>query len=275
MLKALPDAILPVLHPFATLFRSPTWLKAQILAEVGAILAPGQRTVDCGRYAYMWTQRRPQLRSLPPGAQSGGVVAPSGGWHPARADGAPACWTRAMVREIFGIDETLERQRRRRLKSNPWASTCDAVTAPAGLSVCQGQLVTCAGRSPDVAEERHVPWAVFAIGPCPFSLCWRPRHFMANLLSADAAHKKLNLTVATADDPAPSTSRWLPPSVPWCWWTEWRLRRPRGLLHWLANRWLADAVTPDILAFTALRSGRRPGYEPAPVRQPAGTVGPR
>ena len=40
----LPDAIVPVLHPFATLFRSPTWLKAQILL-VGAILAPGQRTV--------------------------------------------------------------------------------------------------------------------------------------------------------------------------------------------------------------------------------------
>ena len=40
----LPDAILPVLHPFATLFRNPTWLKAQILL-VGAILAPGQRTV--------------------------------------------------------------------------------------------------------------------------------------------------------------------------------------------------------------------------------------
>ena len=40
----LPDAILPVLHPFAALFRNPTWLKAQILL-VGAILAPGQRTV--------------------------------------------------------------------------------------------------------------------------------------------------------------------------------------------------------------------------------------
>ena len=40
----LPDAILPVLHPFATLFRNPTWLKAQILLA-GAILAPGQRTV--------------------------------------------------------------------------------------------------------------------------------------------------------------------------------------------------------------------------------------
>ena len=34
----------PVLHPFATLFTSPTWRKAQLLL-VGAILTPGQRTV--------------------------------------------------------------------------------------------------------------------------------------------------------------------------------------------------------------------------------------
>ena len=40
----LPNAIVPVLSPFATLFRNPTWLKAQVLL-VGAILAPGQRTV--------------------------------------------------------------------------------------------------------------------------------------------------------------------------------------------------------------------------------------
>ena len=40
----LPDGILPVLNPFATLFRTPTWRKAQILL-VGAVLAPGQRTV--------------------------------------------------------------------------------------------------------------------------------------------------------------------------------------------------------------------------------------
>ena len=40
----LPNAIVPVLHPFATLFRNPTWRKAQIRL-VGAILAPGQRTV--------------------------------------------------------------------------------------------------------------------------------------------------------------------------------------------------------------------------------------
>ena len=40
----LPEAMLPVLNPFATLFRTPTWRKAQVLL-VGAILAPGQRTV--------------------------------------------------------------------------------------------------------------------------------------------------------------------------------------------------------------------------------------
>ena len=39
-----PDGILPVLNPLATLFRTPTWRKAQILL-VGAVLAPGQRTV--------------------------------------------------------------------------------------------------------------------------------------------------------------------------------------------------------------------------------------
>ena len=40
----LPDAILPLLLPFATLFSNPTWRKAQVLL-VGAILTPGQRTV--------------------------------------------------------------------------------------------------------------------------------------------------------------------------------------------------------------------------------------
>ena len=40
----LPDAILPILNPFAPLFQSRTWQKAQVLL-VGAILAPGQRTV--------------------------------------------------------------------------------------------------------------------------------------------------------------------------------------------------------------------------------------
>ena len=40
----LSDAIVVVLLPFATLFTSPTWQKAQLLL-VGAVLTPGQRTV--------------------------------------------------------------------------------------------------------------------------------------------------------------------------------------------------------------------------------------
>ena len=40
----LPDVIVPILAPFATLFTNPTWQKAQFLM-VGAILATGQRTV--------------------------------------------------------------------------------------------------------------------------------------------------------------------------------------------------------------------------------------
>ena len=40
----LPDAIVAVLVPFATLFTSSTWQKAQLLL-VGAVLTPGQRTV--------------------------------------------------------------------------------------------------------------------------------------------------------------------------------------------------------------------------------------
>ena len=40
----LPDAIVPLLLPFATLFTGPTWRKAQLLL-VGAVLTPGQRTV--------------------------------------------------------------------------------------------------------------------------------------------------------------------------------------------------------------------------------------
>lgn len=40
----LPDAIVAVLVPFATLFQYQTWLKVQVLLA-GTILAPGQRTV--------------------------------------------------------------------------------------------------------------------------------------------------------------------------------------------------------------------------------------
>ena len=40
----LPDAIVPILAPFATLFSNPTWRRAQLLLA-DAIPAPGQSTV--------------------------------------------------------------------------------------------------------------------------------------------------------------------------------------------------------------------------------------
>ena len=61
-MRSLPDAIVPILSPFATVFIDPTWQKAQILLA-GAVLATSQRTVaaalrlmghsdqrDCARY---------------------------------------------------------------------------------------------------------------------------------------------------------------------------------------------------------------------------------
>ena len=61
-MRSLPDAIVPILSPFAMLFTNPTWQKAQLLLA-GANLATGQSTVaaalrvmghsdqrDCARY---------------------------------------------------------------------------------------------------------------------------------------------------------------------------------------------------------------------------------
>ena len=49
-MPSLPDAIVPLLSPFASLFDARTWRKVQILlTEV--ILAPGRRTVSTALYA--------------------------------------------------------------------------------------------------------------------------------------------------------------------------------------------------------------------------------
>ena len=90
----LPDAILPVLHPFATLFRSPTWLKAQILL-VGAILAPGQRTVAAALRVMGLSDDRNYARYH--------QVLNRAVWSPVRRLASCSCccssiWTRAMVR---------------------------------------------------------------------------------------------------------------------------------------------------------------------------------
>ena len=49
-MPSLPDAIVPLLSPFASLFDARTWRKAQRLL-IGAVLAPGRRTVCACRQA--------------------------------------------------------------------------------------------------------------------------------------------------------------------------------------------------------------------------------
>ena len=59
----LPDAIVDVLVPLATLFSNPTWRKARVLL-VGTILTPGQRTVALIAAGH-GPQRSTRLRPLP------------------------------------------------------------------------------------------------------------------------------------------------------------------------------------------------------------------
>ena len=103
----LPNAIVPVLHPFATLFRNPTWLKAQILL-VGAILAPGQRTVASALRVMGLSDHRSYARYH--------QVLNRAVWSPRQA---PCILLVLLLQHldqgdgplIFGIDETLERRR--------------------------------------------------------------------------------------------------------------------------------------------------------------------
>ena len=109
----LPDAILPVLHPFATLFRNPTWLKAQILL-VGAILAPGQRTVAAalrvmGRSDHLDYARYHEVlnQAVWSPRQAARILLMLLLQHLDQGDGPL----------VFGIDETLERRRGPKIKS--------------------------------------------------------------------------------------------------------------------------------------------------------------
>ena len=83
----LPDAIVPLLLPFATLCTNPTWRKAQLLL-MGAILTPGQRTVAAALRVMGRSEQRDYARYHEV-LNRAGVVAPPGGPHPAGA-AAPA-----------------------------------------------------------------------------------------------------------------------------------------------------------------------------------------
>ena len=103
----LPDAILPALMPFATLFRIPTWQKAQVLL-VGAILSQGQRTVASALRVMGLSGDRNYARYH--------HVLNRAVWSPLQVS---QVLLRMLLQQldrgysplVFGIDETLERRR--------------------------------------------------------------------------------------------------------------------------------------------------------------------
>ena len=197
----LPDAILPVLHPFATLFRNPTWLKAQILLA-GAILAPGQRTVAAalrvmGRSDHLDYARYYEVlnRAVWSPRQAARILLMLLLQHLDQGDGPL----------VFGIDETLERRRGPKIKS--LGIYRDAVRSS------RSHLVKASGlRWVSLMWLGHVPWAgrYWAL---PFLTVLAPseRYYRQR----GRRHKKL-----TDWDRRMilQLRRWLPHRPPWRWW---------------------------------------------------------
>ena len=130
----LPPPIINLLEPFRTVFHVKTWEKAQLLL-VGAILAPGKRTVTSGL----------------------GVMGLAKGVNFARYHHVPnrASWSslqlsrrmlHLLIRHldaangplVFGIDETLERRRGKRISAR--GIYRDAVRSSASHFVKAGGL---------------------------------------------------------------------------------------------------------------------------------------
>ena len=144
----LPDAIVSVLVPFATLFSNPTWRKAQLLL-VGAILTPGQRTVA----AALRVMGRSGHRDYPRYHE----VLNRAVWSPRQAARILLalllqCLDQGGGPLIFGIDETRERRRGPRIKTR--GIYRDAVRSS------RQQLVKASGlRWISLMWLGHVPWA--------------------------------------------------------------------------------------------------------------------
>ena len=144
----LPDVIVPILAPFATLFTNPTWQKAQLLL-VGAILATGQRTVA--------DVLRVMGRSDQDDYARYHEVLNRAAWSPREVarilllfllqhlDGGD-------VPLVFGIDETLERRRGAKFRAR--GIYRDAVCSS------RHQLVKASGpRWISLMWLGHIPWA--------------------------------------------------------------------------------------------------------------------
>ena len=216
----LPDAIVSLLVPFATLFTSPTWRKAQVLL-IGAILTPGQRTVAAALRVMGRRDQRDYARyhevlnrAVWSSRQAARILLVLLLQHLDRGDGPL----------IFGVDETLERRRGAKIRAraiyrDPVRSSRSQVVKASGLRwISLMWWATCPG--PD------------AIGPCRCSRCWRLRPVTTN--SRDAS------TRSSPTGPA----RWSCncaagcPTDPWCWWAT------TAMPCWICSTAASPSVNP-------------------------------
>ena len=245
----LPNAIVPVLHPFATLFRNPTWLKAQILL-VGAILAPGQRTVAAALRVMGRSDHRDYARYH--------EVLNRAVWSPRQAARILLLLLLQHLDQgdgplVFGIDETLERRRGPKIKS--LGIYRDAVRSS------RSHLVKASGlRWISLMWLGQVPWAgrYWAL---PFLTVLAPSARYHR--QRGRRHKKLT---DWARQMIRQLRRWLP-QRPWCWWVT--AATPYWTCSTAANRWRNPLRSSPACAWTPPSMNR-----PRPVSR-AGTVGPR
>ena len=224
----LPDAIVALLVPFATLFTSPTWRKAQLLL-VGAILTPGQRTVAAALRVMGRRDQRDYARyhevlnrAVWSSRQAARILLVLLLQHLDGGDGPL----------IFGIDETLERRRGAKIRAR--AIYRDPVRFQ---PVSGGQGQRFALDLPDVAGPR-------AMGRTPLGL--------AGAHGAGAFDPLL----PTAGTPAQEAHRLGPPdghatplmvslpnhagcrSDPWCWWAT------TAMPCWICSTAASPSVNP-------------------------------
>ena len=196
----LPDAIVALLVPFATLFTSPTWRKAQLLL-VGAILTPGQRTVAAALRVMGRSDQRDYARyhevlnrAVWSSRQAARILLVLLLQHLDGGDGPL----------IFGIDETLERRRGAKIRAraiyrDPVRSSRSQVVKASGL------------RWISLMWLGHVPWA--------------GRHWALPVLTVLALRPvTTNSRDASTRSSPTGPARWSCncaagcPTDPWCWW---------------------------------------------------------
>ena len=208
----LPDAIVALLVPFATLFTSPT------LLLVGAILTPGQRTVAAALRVMGRSDQRDYARyhevlnrAVWSSRQAARILLVLLLQHLDGGDGPL----------IFGIDETLERRRGAKIRAraiyrDPVRSSRSQVVKASGL------------RWISLMWLGHVPWA--------------GRHWALPVLTV------LPVTTNSRDASTRSSptgpARWSCncaagcPTDPWCWWAT------TAMPCWICSTAASPSVNP-------------------------------